>query len=172
MVRIGFHSRKGLWPWLVSKVTGSKWVHTWVEYESKDWGGRWIMHASLKGVFTLPAEQVESGKDIEEVSIFESLTDIRPALESCSIFVGRKYDIWTLLWNMVLLLLYKASGAELGKKARNPGRFTCSEFVTLVLQRGNLHEVKYLTAEFVKPGELWDILENSPSFRRINADRP
>jgi hypothetical protein len=162
---IGMTTKSAHWllQWLVPIVTGSKWMHVWIEYPSEDWGGEWIAHATNDGVVKVPAEpyiaKVKTQGEIKRYKIVG--IDPRVGMKSSRELVGLEYDYKSLAWNMFVLLLYRLFGRHVIGPALDRTKMTCSEFIAYILQGSGILD-QDAEPEFFSPGDIEAFCEKSP----------
>jgi hypothetical protein len=140
--------------------------HTWIEYPSVTWGGRWGLHSVPDGVVMVPIEQVYASY-------------VRRITYRCDQpFVGgfawarerinAGYD-FGVLCNIVLLLLFRFTGREYLRKAalRDASRYTCSELVSGFLKASSIPGTEDFDPELETPGGLERYCSSSPHFQVI-----
>lgn len=173
MFVVGFTSKSSskLIQWLAPYITGSKWIHTWVEYISPSWGGRWVAHASSKGVVIVPATRyLRSIRGKGEIVRYKVKNlDTAAGMSKCRLLIGRDYDYKSLVWNLFLVLLYKWFGRLLGTPRIDRTKITCSEFVSSILKEAGAWGEQNIEPEFLSPGALESLCHGSPDFEVLES---
>lgn len=163
--KVCFAEYSGLRSWIVKKMTGFPMGHVWIEYDSVAWGVPMAIHSSFDGVVIEPAERVENRDHTVRVEKFESQIDLRPGFKRSIGVLGKKYDFFTLIWNLILLFIFRKTGEQVAPKARDRNRYTCSELVAYILKNAHVPGVGKWIAEYVAPKKLYDFIQESEDFR-------
>lgn len=163
MICLGFGTNDRLRSRIIRWATKSRWSHCWVEYPSGIWGGRWAAHSTPDGVVKVPVEQVE--KDYPKHKRYEvrvPVYDLAPGFTWAREHIGASYD-YGVIWNMILLLLYRSTGWErlYNIVIRNAARFSCSEFASGFLRSSGV-VADTVDIDLVYPGELDTLCSESP----------
>jgi hypothetical protein len=134
--------------------------HSFVLYESKEWGGWWAVQTDERGVRKIPAENVP---DLDYVECYECSKDLWPALRRTGDFVGDRYDWRGLLWGLFRLLVYRVFKRKITKPLHRDNRLFCSEDVGWVMKYGELPGAGYVDGYGpIKDTEHWKTSEISP----------
>lgn len=155
MFVIGFSHSRDFKGWLIRKAIGGFWNHAWLGYTDPVWGGQWVAHATKDGVVIQPAEELE--KQYDSSAGFEVIgdLDILQAMKETRNYIGRSYDYRSVIINGLLLLLYRLTGVEWFNPIIDQSKISCSEFVSLILQRAKFSPAQEKNAELFPPdGEL------------------
>ena len=164
MIVIGFSRSNNFTGWLIRKTMGGRWNHVWIGYTDPIWGGQWVTHAISGGVTIQRAELLQENYDRSEC--FQVLgLDMRQAMKETRNYVNKPYDFRSVIFNGLLLLLYRMTGVEWFNPIIDHSKASCSEFVTLILQRANFKDVQGKEAELWPPdGEdgLFPVIEKNP----------
>jgi hypothetical protein len=169
MVVIGFGSRpNNFLSWLIRAATGGSWSHVWIEWESSLWDGVWVTHAQQVGIVTSPIEVVFEKYSLRRRYGVEDIR-VRLGLRRMRKECGKPYDYVTVIYNTLLLVLLRLTGwGRLRTMVlRNAARFTCSEFVALVLKRSGLPGTDRLDPELTTPGALETFCAESRFFTKL-----
>jgi hypothetical protein len=168
MVRIGFGTNDRLHSRLIRAATDSRWSHTWIEYESALWGGRWVAHASPTGVVKVPIERVL--EEYPEHVRLSCSADLRGGFAWARSYVGAPYD-YGVIWNGLIYAVHRATDWDFLHKIvwRNTAKFTCSEFVTGFLRAADVRTVAGLEPELTPPVLLWKVCMQSGEFALSSA---
>lgn len=157
--------RFGAWNNLKSKVirwvTRSKWSHVWIEYDSKRWGGRMVVHADAKGVIIEPLLNFLERRGAPTSTAIYKVNKGNPdsAFIESRYYLGKDYGFRTVILNALLLLLVRLGWQ--GKGAfRDSGKYVCSEFATLFIKHAEIDCP--LDPEATWPGKLADWMETRP----------
>lgn len=166
MICVCFGTNSKLKSKLVRWVTGEKWTHTWIEYPSTVWGGLWVAHSSSNGVVKVPQERVQ--RDYPLNIVYECKADLSHGFMWARGTVSMPYD-WGVIWNAVLLLLFRATGWKwLSKFAwRCPRCMTCSEWVTSLLKAASVKGLEGYDPELTTSGTLEKFCSESDDFEII-----
>jgi len=174
MIVIGFSRARNFKSWLIQAVTGGRWSHTWIGYTDREWGGQWVAHAIDKGVTIQRAELIKEHYDESECFQVLGGVDIDQGMRETRDYINRPYDFKAVMWNGLLLLLYRLTGVEWFNPIVEHNKVSCSEFVGLVLQRSNFKPVQGREAELFshdgKVGLYPIIARNTDSMKKINFD--
>jgi len=109
--------------------------HSFILYESKEWGGWWAVEINEHGVRKLPVEKLDR---INYIECYECKNDLWPALRTITDFVGAKYDWRGLLWGLFKLIVFRLFGKTILKPVHRHHRLFCSEGVGRVMKAGKL----------------------------------
>jgi hypothetical protein len=154
--------------WLICKITDSKVSHSWIEYPSHVWGGQWVAHSTSRGVIKEIQESVRERYPVHE--IYECKADLKKGLDSVRKYVGTADYDFGVLWNGVLLLVYKLIKWKwlYHLVIRNTAKLTCSEFVALILKNAELPGTEEIDPELTTTGQLKAIVTASDDFQRVS----
>jgi hypothetical protein len=169
MVIIGFGQGKGLLSWVVRKVTKGEWSHVFIEWWSDEWGGFFVTHAQSTGVVTQPLEAIREKYPVQKWYRVRSDEFIRGGLKKMRPHIGKPYDYVAVLINTVLLLLYYLFRWEWLWKIvwRDSRKFTCSEFVIMVLKEAAILGAGQLDPELTTPSQLERFCSQSECFIKL-----
>jgi hypothetical protein len=133
MIYIGFGTNEKWTSKLIRWATKSEWSHTWVEYPSGVWGGRWVAHSWKDGVVKVPLEQVEA--NYTKRKLYECRVDLSTGFKWARSYITADYD-YGVIWNGLILALHRATKWDwlMQIAARNAAKFSCSEFVASILK--------------------------------------
>jgi len=171
LVVVGFNRDGSLKSRLIRWVTGGEWSHAWIKYDSEDWGGFLVAQSSATGVVICPFEKAFKHKpDVIEYEVID--WDMTPGLRGVRSYIGAGYDYASILWNGLLLLLYRATGWEYLYKIvhRDTARVSCSEFVALAIARAAVPGSGKLDPELTTPEGLCEFCEGSEYFKKCPGD--
>ena len=137
--------------------------HTWLSYPDQLWGGRWLANADAHGVRVLPRSAMPLlGEPHVE---YRCKFDISQGLARSRDFVGRPYDYVSLLvGHPIKLLAYYLTGVEVLNPVRDASRFTCSEFVAVVLKAAELPGTGDMDPESETPASPMHYMDSHPEF--------
>lgn len=167
-VRICFGRWNNLRSKFIRWLTRSKWSHVWIEYNSSIWKDTIVIHVDLKGVIIEGLDNFHKRRGIPSSIIHYKVIkgNLSSGFAKCTSYLGKKYGYWTLFRNSVLLLLRRIGFKNL-KPASDSDKFTCSEFVTLLLKHSNVHACN-LVPEHTWPGLLAEHFNaNSDTFKEV-----
>lgn len=174
MIVIGFSRSNDLKGKIIRAVTGGYWNHAWVGYSHPVWGGQWITHAdsSTGQVISQRAELLK--EEYEESCCFGVIgLNIELGMKRTRNYVNKKYDLASVMWNGIIMLIYRSTGIELFNPIIDHNRMSCSEFVTLILQRSGFEDVQFQDAELFPPdglNGLYPIFKKSPNMYNVNFE--
>ena len=162
---------KGLKGKIICAVTDSEVSHSWIEYSSSTWGGRWVAHATSRGVIMEYAHYVR--ERYPTYKIYQCHADLNQGLIAARELIGRSDYDYGVLWNCTLYLLYRATKWEQLRKlaAYNASKMTCSEFVALVLKEAGIDGTggAEFDPELMTTGMLEAFLDESSQFELVKA---
>lgn len=167
MVLFGFSRDKGIKSKLIQWITDGKWSHAWIEYESADWSGLWVAQADVNGVSTEPSERVFKKK--AEIVRYEVVDwDMTPGFKGVKSYIGADYDYLTVVWNSLLLILYKITklGFLWQIVRRDSTKFTCAEFASLAIICSGMPGCGKLDPEMTTASMLLDFCAGSEYFKK------
>lgn len=167
MICIGFGTNDKLHSRLIRWATESEWTHTWIEYPSGVWGGRWAAHSGPDGVVKVPVKTIE--KVYPRRVVYECFLDtdaLWPGFAWAHKHIGASYD-YGVIWNAVLLVIHRATRwAWLYKVvSRNAVRFTCSEFASGFLKASGVKGAEKFDPELTHSGDLERFCSVSEDFQ-------
>lgn len=168
---VGFGSQPNFTSWLIRKVTKSAWSHSWIEWDSPLWCGDFVTHAQKPGVITRPVETVT--KDYPKHIRYEVQdSKIQAGLIAMRSESGKPYDYFTMIWNACILIIYQITKWKClwDIVCHNASKYTCSEYVTLVLQKANIPGTEHYDAELTTSGQLEQFCANSPLFTKLKEE--
>lgn len=120
--------------WLIRKLTGSPWNHVYIEYASDDWGQRFDLDITPRGVLSVPTKG-RSGDVLKymtnDVQDRDKVTD---AMRDSVRRLGDRYDWVGLFSGLFRLIIWRIFGRRLLKSVHSKGRMFCSEMVSTILQ--------------------------------------
>jgi len=166
-VTVGFSSQKTFVSWLIRVFTGSRWAHSWIEYRSGLWGGRWIAHSTGAGVQKVPAEQLKAvwsswvGYSCE--------IDLTPGIRTNRSYVGTGYDFVSLGGHILRLMTWWLLGRRILNPSRDASKVTCSEFVARILKGAGVPGTEEWDPETMDSGALQSFCETSPYFTKVQG---
>lgn len=164
MIIVGFQRDRSLKSRLIRWITMGEWSHAWIEYNDKLWGGDWIAEATAAGVDVVPLERAP--KKGELVLYVVKSWDVDPGFKVAKDFIGTEYDWLSVIWNSVLMVLFKITGWMWiwNKVRRDSSKATCSEFVTIIIKGSRMPGSEKLDPELTTPGKLQKFCESSSYF--------
>lgn len=165
MIVVGFSRGNS---WLATAIrwfTKSHWAHTWIEYPSHTWGGRWIAHATDRGVVKEPAEP--KLRNWVVVARYEARPDLTKGLEACRGYVGKPYDFMAVAGHVVRITGHWLTGRRLFNPSRDAARLTCSEFVARILQAAGVPGTEEWDPESITPGDIEKLCSASDNFQKV-----
>lgn len=166
MFVVGFSRGSSCLARAIRWLTRSSWAHVWIEYESSDWGGRWMAHATERGVVKELAEP-RLKRWRPEVTRFEVMADMTPGLRLCREYEGCRCGWLAVLRHALKICSNWLSGQKCIGTAPGAASLTCSDFAGAVLQNTPLDEMKGLNVGALTPIDLDLICSASKNFRVI-----
>jgi hypothetical protein len=145
--------------------TSSYWAHTWIEYPSHVWGGRWIAHATERGIVKEPAEP--KLKKWGAVARYGAPPNVTKGLEACRGYVGKPYDFMAIAGHVVRIVGHWLTGKRLFNPSRDAARLTCSEFVAKILIEAEIVGTEDWDSESITPGDIERLCSTSEDFRML-----
>lgn len=165
MIVVGFSRGRS---WIATAIrwfTSSYWAHTWIEYPSHTWGGRWIAHATERGILK---ELAQPKLDYwGAVARYEVVPDVTQGLEACRGHVGKPYDFMAIAGHVVRIIGHWATGKKLFNPSRDAARLTCSEFVAKILKNAGVAGTEDWDPESITPGDIERLCSSSEDFRML-----
>ena len=166
MYKICFARWKGALWWLIRKLVGIEWNHSWIEYTSKDFNGQMAVHCSAKGVVNIPRHLIFKNRRLDrQIKYLCADGDaVSRGFEVHRECIGYKYDYYGLIVNILLLQLQKVVWWKKLSPYHNDKKFLCSEFVASILKSGGVEEFKDIEPILIDPGKLERLCRNSSTF--------
>lgn len=167
MIRLAFGTNDKLYSRLIRWATGAKLTHSWIEYESAVWGGPWVAHVTDRGVIKEVVEGVDERYPVHRK--YECLVNVDDGLRAVRSHVGTTDYDWAVIWNALLLVLYRATKWERLWRlvARNTSKLMCAEFVATILKKGHVAGADALDPETTTTGQLDKFCARSKDFRVV-----
>ena len=174
MIVIGFSRSNDFKGRLIRSITGGYYNHTWIGHTVPIWGGQWVTHAhaSTGQVIFQRAELLREQYD-ESVCFEVRYIDIEKGMKRTRGYINKKYDFPSVIWNGILMVLYRSTGIEFFNPIIDHNKMSCSEFVALILQRSGYSGVQEKDAELYPPDGphgLYPICKKSGVFRKVDFD--
>lgn len=166
-INVCFGTNKSFKSRLICWTTRSSLSHSWVEYDSHVWEGRWVAHATARGV--IKEIQPNVRKRYPTHRIYRCKADLKKGLRAVRTYVGTADYDFGVIWNGVLLLLHRVTRWQwlYNIAARNTAKLTCSEFVALILKESGLPEMDEIDPELTTTGELETLVSKSSAFELV-----
>jgi len=181
VICIGFGTNEKLYSKVICWASRSDWSHTWIEYPSGVWGGRWAIHATPDGLIKVPLERVHARYTRRKA--YECKCDLEEGFKWGRQHVSAEYD-YGVIWNLILLVLLRATGwVWLWEMvARNLSKYSCSEYVMgflkaagvfttdnerLFLETTGVMGATRVDPELTTPGDLERFCEVSDDFQAL-----
>jgi len=146
--------------WLIRKLTRSPWNHVYIEYVSEDWGQRFDLDITPRGVLSIPKEG-RSGYVLKyiagEIKDRDTLTQ---AMKDNVYRLGDRYDWVGLFSGLFRLIIWRLFGKRLLKSIQSKGRMFCSEMVSTILQSA-FHDWDMKPSE-ISPADVLTYMEAHP----------
>lgn len=164
---VGFGKDKGCKGRLICCATKAQYSHSWIEYPSNVWGGRWIAHATSRGVIKEFHKHVYD-RYPKRVR-YRCKIDLDKGIEAVRGRVGRSdYDFGGIV-NLLILVLHRATKWKLWHAfvCRNDEKVTCSEFVAIILDEAGVKPTEKLDTEITTTGDLVKLVKNSEHFELV-----
>jgi hypothetical protein len=166
MIVVGFSRGRS---WLAAAIrwfTGSSWAHCWIEYPSRAWGGRWIAHATGRGVLKeLAQPKLDYWRVLARYEV--RAPGITQGMEACRMYVGKPYDFMAIVGHVIRLVAHWATGRRFFNPSRDAARLTCSEFVARILQGAGVKGTETWDPESIAPGDIEKLCSASDDFHRL-----
>lgn len=164
-VLIGITTNDTFYSRLVSSLTGSRYSHTFIMYKSELWGGWWIVQVDDKGIRKVPADIYL--KQYKSIEIYECAIDLENGVKAIRNYIGKKYD-WLGIFGFWLKILWsKLFGVKILNPVNDEAKLFCSEMCMIILQTCDVPGTKYFDPSSTSPGMLYDFLEDSCYFRKV-----
>lgn len=162
MIHVVFGTNEQWISKLIRWATRGEYSHAWLEYPSMVWGGRWAAHATEQGVVKEKAERVYA-RYPKRVAYTIDTYDLTNGVRAVSDLIGDRYDFMAVIWNAILLVLWRSTGWQFLWRHvyRNASRQSCSEFVARALRASGIPWMQDVDPELVPPPMLRKILIDS-----------
>ncbi len=166
-IYICFGTDKSIKSRIICFVTKSAHSHSWVEYSSQVWKGRWVAHSTARGVIKEIQPQVRARYPIHK--IYRCKMDLKEGLQAVREYVGTADYDFGVIWNGILLLFYRVlRWRKLYEFVmRNTAKISCSEFVALIFQQAKVPGAENIDPELTTTGMLETIASESSDFELI-----
>jgi hypothetical protein len=161
MLHLCFGTNDKLYSRLIRWATGAHLTHAWVEYKSAVWGGWWVAHSTDRGVIKEVAEGVDARYPTHRK--YECRADLSAGLQAVRSYVGTADYDWAVIWNALLLVLYRATNWEWLYRivARNGAKMVCAELVGIILKESGLAGTENFDPELMTTGMLDEFCASS-----------
>jgi len=174
MIVIGFSRSNDLKGLIIRAITGGYWNHAWIGYSHPIWGGQWITHADSSTGQVISARAEILRENYDESCCFGIIgLNIEHGMKRTRNYINKKYDFASVIYNGILMLAYRATGVEFFNPIINHNKMSCSEFVTLILQRSGFEPAQGKEAELFPPdGEfgLYNLCKRSTHMYYLNFE--
>jgi hypothetical protein len=161
-VFICLSASRGLFSWIIRKLTKSKYNHAYILYTSYLFGGWWAVQIDQRGVRKLPASQVTKKYYLN--TCYEYEFNLDRGLQHTRSMVGAKYDWLGILGFFVKLLVKKIFKKEIGNLTQSKSRNFCSEYVASVLKYSNAFGFQKCNPAEMDPDDIDDIISHHGAY--------
>jgi len=160
-ITIGVSKTKGLFEWLIRKVTKSVVNHAFIIYQSSTWQSDWAVQVDTKGVRLLPVSKVLHKAKAYKLYVAKGI-DLSVGLRESQGLIGLQYDYMGVLGFLVYLWRKRFSFKAARNVLHRKDAMFCSEFVATVLRNAGAPGAEDLIPSCTSPRDIMEYLDHEP----------